>query len=359
MNPVMVIAAKGALLSRDESTSIVALAHTIIECASRIVESDARLEEPFLKWLYPSAAQQLRAIEQAINRILVSETAYHPLHSPQNLESLSSLAAFFYVAYFRTARKLLNPFIPSNPTWVRRPRTPQERLRPSWQRIAQEFIGEARFLSQRAADTWCRTSANDPSASVQIGNSTCLDFDDSSIDVVLTSPPYCTRIDYAVATSIELSCIRTGELLYGELRKGLMGTSTVPTAPPVPNESWGRTCLSFLDAVSSHPSKASSTYYLKNHLIYFHSLNQSLREISRVVKPGGQCFIVVQDSFYKEIHNNVPSTVQEMAEVLSLELHLREDYTATRSMSSINSRARAYKESRKNVESVLCFRKTA
>ena len=44
-------------------------------------------------------------------------------------------------------------------------------------------------------------------ATLTVCNSESLEIEENSVDLVLTSPPYCTRIDYAVATSVELALL--------------------------------------------------------------------------------------------------------------------------------------------------------
>jgi hypothetical protein len=60
---------------------------------------------------------------------------------------------------------------------------------------------------------------------IEVASSESLPIGDKSVDFILTSPPYCTRIDYAVATMPELALI--GYKLnsdFKSLRKQLIGT---------------------------------------------------------------------------------------------------------------------------------------
>jgi SAM-dependent methyltransferase len=191
---------------------------------------------------------------------------------------------------------------------------------------------------------------------IRVASSEQIPLLNDAVDCVLASPPYCTRIDYAVATSPELALL--GYSLDNEfdgLRRQLIGTSTVPRTAPKTSKEMGTTCLHFLDALSQHTSKASSTYYFKNHVQYFHSIGTSLSEIARVLKPGGSCVLVVQDSYYKDIHNDLPAIVAEMAEFQSLRLRERRDFELTRTLAGVNPGAKEYRTSFSAVESVLTF----
>jgi len=84
---------------------------------------------------------------------------------------------------------------------------------------------------------------------------------------------------------------------------------------------------------------------------------RSLGNLTRALKPDGAAVLVVQDSFYKEIHNDLPSIVTEMAEAYGLRKRRREDFRMSRSMSGINPYTRVYKRLPGSVEAVLCFSK--
>src|SRR5439155_16885723 len=135
----------------------------------------------------------------------------------------------------------------------------------------------------------------------------------NSIDAAVSSPPYCTRIDYVRATLPELAVIgHPNGRVIRRLRERMIGTPTIDQIEEYKSEDWGTTCSRFLSAVESHTSKASSTYYLKYYHQYFASIFASLKEIDRVLKPGGQCVLVVQDSYYKAKKINLPRMFIEM-----------------------------------------------
>ena len=128
--------------------------------------------------------------------------------------------------------------------------------------------------------------------------------------------------------------------------------------PPEPRREWGRTCLELLDAIQHHRSKASRSYYLKTHLQYFDDLYRSLGEISRCLRDSGHCVLVVQDSFYKEIHNDLPTIVVEMSRDFGWSLHVRRDFPVARSMAGVNPAVGRYRDNMCTTESVLWFTAT-
>jgi len=135
-----------------------------------------------------------------------------------------------------------------------------------------------------------------------------------------------------------------------------MGTTTVPSASQPISPVLGRTCINLLDEIRAHRSVSSNTYYLKNHIHYFSSLQKSIAEIHRVLKPQGIATFVVQDSVYKDVHNDLPTIVAEMGQVLGLTEFQRDDFSLGSSLSSINSRSRRYKpKGFRPTESVISF----
>jgi len=352
-NPVMVVVAKSLLIDPEDLSSLLPLGHAILKQAR--TRNEALVDDPLMAWITPASAAYIRRIEREINSTLVKFGEYLPLDDSDSLGVISPLAAFFYTVLFKVVRRLCAEFIPSNPTWVKHPKSTSNRKRPSLEGIEELYLAEVvssvQVLTQR--DHSKANSKND--ARILLGNAERIQLKNSCVDAIVTSPPYCTRIDYAVATSLELAILQFDSAKFDRLRRSLMGTSTVPKASDEPNENLGSTCLNFLEKVYAHPSKASKTYYFKNHLQYFLSLQQSISEISRVLKKDGICAIVVQDSYYKDIYNDVPSIVAEMAMMSKLDLLKKVDFSVSRSMVGLNKKARAYTASRENIESVICL----
>ncbi|MEI3612493.1 DUF262 domain-containing protein [Pseudogracilibacillus sp. SO30301A] len=197
------------------------------------------------------------------------------------------------------------------------------------------------------------------SISLGLSNSTNLIVEDESVDAVITSPPYCTRIDYAVLTSLELALLGINDDDLATLRRTLIGSPlTHPTEPEI-NVDWRNLCLTTINRIKRHESKASDTYYLRTYLQYFDGLYKSLIEIDRVLTSNGKCVIVVQDSYYKDIHINInlAEIVSEMATSLNWKHTKQLSYTSKQSMSWINTNSKKYRNITKDKETVLFFQK--
>jgi len=360
INPVMVVIAKARSLDLGVSESLPSLCHQIIAKTHDLPNGFLQDEEPLETWFVPSGATHLRNIERAIQQILVNHRQYRSLSEEDSLERLSTLAAFFYTALFRTLRTLLTSFRTSNPTWIKTPNSPAGLIDADISHINAVFSNHVSEMAISLHGFQWITTSKSCEPRLDIASSEALPIPNQSIDAVVASPPYCTRIDYAVSTWPELAILGfTANIGIKGLRDRMIGTPTVSRHLPDSQVSWGDTCLSFLNAVDHHPSKASHTYYLKTYLQYFHSIYRSLVEIDRVLVDNGQCVLVVQDSYYKEVHNDLPSIFTEMGESLKWQLTSRSDYQITRTMAGVNRQVAKYRARASAVESALVFRKTA
>jgi hypothetical protein len=69
--------------------------------------------------------------------------------------------------------------------------------------------------------------------------------------------------------------------------------------------------------------------------------------------------LVVQDSYYKNLHNDLPRIFVEMAARQKLTLIERRDFPLSRTMAGINPRVSDYRKSFSATESVLSFIKSS
>lgn len=354
INPVMIVIARARMLSDSSRQSLEPLSAAILQRAREVRAPDFERRDPLELWLAPKGAAAFRRVETGIQQLLVSSGGHRFVDPRSTVTQLSDLAAFYYVALFRTARSLLGRFFTSNPTWVKKPASPENRMIPSLESVLTAFGREVESMAEVLQPEWTRSAGGQYTLS--IASSENLPIESRSIDAILSSPPYCTRIDYAIATSVELAVLgidATNGLT--ELRRAMIGGAVVPREAPSSQRTWGKTCLTFLDRVSSHNSKASATYYLKNHLQYFDGMFRSLGEISRVLVDKGTCALVVQDSHYKDVHNDLPRIFVEMGDANDLRLGRQVDFENTRSMARMHPHARKYWPHLHARESVLMF----
>jgi DNA modification methylase len=356
LNPVMVIVAKARVLCAREKGSLLPLLSDILRKAKKLDQKVAA-DDALLLWFVPSTAKALRNIERVVQQLLLDPDSYQTIAALDNLDALSDLCAFYYTALFRTARQLSSGLNCSNPTWRKRPESKGNRARPSGLAIFETF----RIVTRQMVQSIEESDIVDSSTSeceIAVGDSQSIPNESQSVDMVITSPPYCTRIDYAVSTAVELAVLgfRHNDH-FDKLRRQLIGTTTVAKEPPAIRFEWGASCARFLDALFKHSSRASATYYFKNHLQYFDAIHRSMREINRVLKRAGSCVLVLQDSYYKELHNDLPKIVIEMAEGIGMDLVKQKRFPLSSTMATINPKVKPYRETCSAVEQVLCFTK--
>lgn len=356
LNPVMIIIARARLLPASEAD---ALGPLVRDTVKGVRADQRRLADgdPLLFWFERSTAALIRGIETRIRQQLVGDTTF--ASAGARIDRISSIAATFYVALFALCRELASPFQASNPTWLRRPKATDSLLDCAREDLLTRFVASvdrmALSLDARHPGTEVRPAMI---TSLKVADTAQATPEPASIDLILSSPPYCTRIDYSAATRVELAILfpRLGLSMEG-LGRRMIGSTRVPKTEIDTKPEWGDTCLAFLDRLKVHPSKASAGYYLKTHLDYYDKMARSIAALAPALKPGGAAIFVVQDSYYKELHNDLPTIIGEMGSAASLILDRRVDFYSSRSMSGINPYTRVYKRKTGAMESVLCFKR--
>jgi hypothetical protein len=355
LNPVMVIVARARMLSPSEADSIEPLAKEIIK-SIRGGRSSGEDEEPLSWWFGDGTAAVVREIERGIRQRLIGAMTLTPRGT--HLERISGMAATFYVALFIVCRELVARFRSSNPTWLRRPKDSEARIGVSREVITDKLLDNLRSMAAALAARADLFSTDQATSDIRLDDTTSMTLAPASTDLVLTSPPYCTRIDYTAATRIELAILAPiVQTPTDDLGRQMIGSTRVPHREISVSPTWGTRCGGFLEALRQHPSKASSGYYYRTHIDYFDKIARSIANMAVALKPNGGAVLVVQDSYYKEIHNDLPSIITDIADACGLELRRREDFRLSRSMSGINPHTRTYNRAPGALEAVLCFQK--
>lgn len=301
-----------------------------------------------MRWFAGSA---IRAVRTAMSRILNREHSY--LSNGEEAATLDESQSVALLALFRVLKQLYKQsgVASSNPTWIKEAGDSQK-IDFCYQELSKYITDELSALSAAAM----APSARMGESKIYVGDSRRLLLPDESIGGILTSPPYCTRIDYAVKTAIELATLLKVDA-FDVLRRNLIGTTTVERKQIELRPEMGESCVMLLDAIYKHKTKASHSYYYKNFVQYFDGLSQSVSELARVLERGGRCIVVVQDSFYKEIKISLHTIVQEMAAIRSLHIVDVVSFNAKANMVNLNSASKKYRNNSDAREYVLIFQK--
>ena len=221
---------------------------------------------------------------------------------------ISPLYAFCLSAMFVTIRRLSGVKLAANPTWLK---ASGNRISLSSGEIFAEMQKTSKKMLADLREFYESANLAVPYYSMA-GDVRSLPLKTSSVDRVITSPPYLTRIDYAMSTAPEMAMLGGDELLRF-VRHRTMGAPVITSDEKVQKPEWGEKCNHILDAVKGHPTKAAASYYWKNIVQYFNDLSSSLKEIFRVMKGGGRGIVVVQSSYFKDIEICLGEIYVEMA----------------------------------------------
>lgn len=345
INPVMVIVAKARLLQDAVRQSLKPLLEALIDRIKRVPLSST---DPLLVFFSEKTTSFLRGFQDGIGCLLIDPD----VSKKHTTDEISSLAALFLVLLFRVLRKQLAQLQGSNPTWLR------------FDAAVVVDFGSDDFIKNLRSELDILIAAGlvkegreyGAGAEIQMGDSRKLPLNDESVAGVITSPPYCTRIDYAVATRLELAVLGHGATDFRGLREKLIGTPVVKPQTKiglVTNPIVRRT----LDQIKNHPSKASESYYSKTYEDYFAGMDQSIREIARVIEPKGAAALVVQGSYYKNIYVDLPTLITSMAADHGLVKAKRWNFTAHHSMRRVNKKATERARRAAPIEAVLLLEK--
>ena len=338
LNPAMIAIARSQLMDHNGVSSVRHRAHRTL--AKPLPQTRLNLDDPLLQWFDEPTVTLFR-------RYLKGLTGFARLTN-QSISRLRPHAAFWFTALFRLARSVTQPWHTTNPTWIK-----------SGGSLPVTTVPDSSFqacirTASRQATAICGT--RQPTARVSLGTSLCLEHLEIQPDLILGSPPYCTRIDYAVATRIELSVLGLSASDQDSLRKSLLGTTTVPPTHHRPSNP-GQTGSQLLQAISVHPSKASRTYYSKWFAQYLNNYSNSLAQLATITHPHGTICLVVQDSYYKNLHLDLRAITTDIMATHHWLLTRCETPTPTNTFGDVNPLATAYRNGKRPKEHILFFQK--
>lgn len=353
INPALVVIGKSKLLRGDASESREALAAEILGNA----KSDTRRlwSDPLTEWFTVGTASYLRAVEQSIQHLLVRPEAGVDLNTATGLREVSALAASFYVVLFETVRGYLADFTTSNPTWMKGGGD-EARLSVPKKAIDTRFR-ECDLRAHPRPQQLLLQTDRPGSAAITLASSTDLPLNDSSAHACITSPPYCTRMDYAILTRPELAAlgVKSGDDVRS-LRNATIGTTTVWSEKPSADPAWGDYTNALIKQVAGHPSVASKTYYRNYYVQYFDSMYRSLAELRRVLTDDAPCAMVVQDSFYKDIRVDLARSISEMGQQLGWTSVQQTDFEVPWNRARAHPASSNYRQATPATESLLVMR---
>jgi DNA modification methylase len=149
-----------------------------------------------------------------------------------------------------------------------------------------------------------------PDAQVRLGDARCLDLPGSSVDFVLTSPPYRLAIDYMRTHKFALLWMGQELKALTDIRSKMIGAErSLPSPDGLP--------ALVEDALTRGVPLPSHRGIIRR---YASDLQACLREIGRVLRPGGMAVVVVGPSIISRSRHDAPELMQQLASGAGLEL---------------------------------------
>lgn len=346
-NPVMIIVAKARCIRSGGFIVSKAIAlDAIANYRSTGVEKDS--STLLNLWFDEETSHRIIRLEKSLRRTrdISTEDLLIGNYTPE--------FALSYLALFRFLRNSINRLVGSNKTWIKPIKTIEEKINLSEFEIISAFSEQFSYLHGEVA---FRISDHNPIPAAIVGDSRTMRVGSSEFDFVIGSPPYSTRIDYIVATSPELALMGFDQKALDASRREVIGSVLTSGYHESEMRNWGVSANIFLEKLYRHPSKASQTYYFNSHRKYFSDLYNSFAEISRITAEGGIFAMVIQDSYYKEIHNDLAKISTEMLSSMGLIKIGQKDFPVKNSIGNLNPRVKNYRNSASAIESTLFFAK--
>ena len=353
INPVATVIARARLNPQSARQSLLDSVCSLLEEAQATSPCDDT-DDLLGLWMVGDGVGEVRALVRAIRENLSVPAERPPFGDTLRTDTLSHSACFLYTVCFGVVRSLLGSYGTTNPTWIKSPSTARNRISPERHTVRELFEQQAADLAGRlsltAAPADCSVSP------FQTGSAAATGCEPHSFDAAITSPPYATRVDYVRGSLPELAVLGADEEYVEQLRLTCTGSPKVRGVARSCEPIHSRSATDLLPAIERHPSKGSRSYYRPWMANYLRSLQAGLLEMHRIVKPDGPICVVVQDSYYKEIHVDMQRIVAETLEAAGRALVARHDYPAPNPRRQQHNGDGSRTVKRPSTESLLVFR---
>lgn len=351
INPAMIPIAWSRLVDQKTSIEFCELILKEMKITQEIFSNEVERDLISEYMSYPAA----KLVTQFRKQVITLSNNYYKKNNNKNIEEdLFAISGVGFQIVSQVIRNLMKPLQNTNPSWFSKPKSNSEKINfkssTLYETIKLVINDHIKILTRNQS----KKPSNFIWPEIIIGDSTSNIAGIGNFDLVISSPPYCTRIDYAIATIPELLTLGTLDTAeFNNLRKTMIGTTLTNSQTNKIEKDFGPKILKILDEIKNHKSKAASTYYHSYFRKYFSDITRSLIEIDKLVC-NGRIILVIQNSFFKDIEIDLLSIVVEILTNLKFNLEDCKKYES-RSIADTNPRYKKYREMNIRSESVLVF----
>lgn len=180
-----------------------------------------------------------------------------------------------------------------------------------------------------------------------------------SFDIIITSPPYLSRLDYIVATRPEINLCENLGIVKSEkdIRYKQIGTPLKEVNEIDEFEKLPHSCQNVIIDVEKHKSKGSSSYYKFIIENYFIKMNKVFSILNQIASADAKIIMVVRDSWYKNIYIN---TSNLLIDILTSYSWLCKDlwtYKSNYMLASANPSTKKWRTSSSVDEKIIVMKK--
>ncbi len=143
-----------------------------------------------------------------------------------------------------------------------------------------------------------------------------IELPDESIDLGVTSPPYCNAVDYPRANQLQIYWFGFWKGRLSKLKERYVGTENVPAKEYKELHKYGNTRLDeILETIYELDERRSYVVYR-----YFTDMRKNFIEMKRVLKPMSHYVVAVADNIVRKVSVPTHSILMDIAQEVGFEI---------------------------------------
>jgi DNA modification methylase len=191
---------------------------------------------------------------------------------------------------------------------------PHKRFRRAPVKPFRKFLGAVDYVVENCVK---KISGRGPATRVHLGDARNLPVRDASIDLVVTSPPYLNAIDYIRCSKFSLVWMGHRIPDLREVRSGSVGAESVGIGSEGDAE-----IRIIIGHLKLSPRLRRRDLALLTR--YIHDMRRAMREVARVLAPGGNAMYVVGENTIRGTYVRNSRVIAEIAKLCGLRLKHRQ-----------------------------------